>query len=458
MSSEINDYFGGNSSRKFEPIEDDELLELDDPVETEPEPSHDDDTGCQPELNADEAQAEVFDIAQPDCAADLKEGEREQDEDDSESDSVELPTIEQADEPAVAETSASENVDPWALLASDLGIQPTVAAKKPPVSEDQAEESRPAKAKKKKAGGTKSRRSAESGAKSPAPESSAGGGFAAGLFEDKPSPIVEEAVAEVETPQQPELESSPTRRQQEPDSRAAKADERDEPESEKPVEDFFGIGLFDEDQSAQPSKEILSEMFVPSGESFETPEVDEDLSASADEFRNEVVVEDVSESFDDDMIEFEVTELGGDDKGPRRARRRRRGRAEREPAETHSPPEEPESGRREKRRRGEVRDDERRPKKSRKTRAVQEEAELVESPVEAEARREKPGRRRKRRRDTEFEEERSDDVERREEKSRDSRKRPSIPTWDDAIGGVIEKNIQLRAKSSNSGKRRKRKR
>ena len=375
MPDDIFDYFGGNSSRKVEPLDESEMFEDLLPKKTEPEAiSNSDD---EPEIIEAELVAEHVDDVQDD----------------------ELVNEEIVQEEPAEPVAAN---DPWNDLASSLGLEPTP----------------------KTASETKG-----------------------STYE----PVVED------------------------DSSEATAD------TTKPVE-VFSVHREDDDDH-EPAQEVLSEMFVPaedpeaySEEREPIDDLDDDpfaafsgarrveVAAEPDETEFEEMEVSGSEDLDSDpnFVEFEVKDLGGpgeeereERKGRRRPRRRQRGGGDRADelqsdisgsedrgssrhAESHEEDREQESEERERGRRGgrrRVKSEERDDEPSRTSEHVRD--------------RESRSRSRNRGRDR-IREEQHDDGDRVDD--RDKKKKPRVPTWQEAIGVMIDANIKRHESNTNSGR------
>ena len=355
MTDEIFDYFGGNSPRKIEPIEQDDFFD-DLMPKTEEEPE---------KVDAEHVESVV-------------ESSQEKSIDDEPVEIVEAVKTDEEEKPAKRSH--------WDILASTLGLAPK-KSKKP----------------------EKNKKSAA-----------------------KAVPQADEPV--VEEPVKPAVSSISS-----------------DSETDSSVDSIFDL---ESDSEEEPATEVLSEMFVArESEEFESPveaieqtdtledddpfaafhrptEAQAEISNDTDDVEEDVENESSHLVVSDDFVEFEVKEFG-------------RGNSERD-------------GRRRPRKRKE--DQEPKPRRSRSRRDADEE---VENETSRRSSRSKRGR------------ERGDEVEEREisprsrkksrkdredaDRERDSesgRKKPKVPTWEDAICGVIDKNIKRHKTNSGRGRKR----
>ena len=393
MTDEIFDYFGGNSPRKIEPIEEDDFF-----------------GDLMPKKPAEINDADEEIVEEP---AVVEESVQQHSDEATEEFSAEASPesdVEEKDEPAPVKSH-------WDMLASALGLAP--------------------KKQKQKA---KPKDKSESKVKS----------------ESKPKPRSKPAKKTKEQP----IEAA--------DSSASNPGNAD--------------SIFDLEADARPkeqSGEVLSGMFVPKdADQFETPVESESYSRNKPELiddddpfaafhsptksTNESPSSDVDASVsvepeeeethlvvDDDFVEFEVREFGQGrgDRAPKRKSRRRPERNDRE--------EQPETTSRRKRpaRRDDVdRDEEsnRRGPRSKRDGGQRDSGPRDSRQREEVKEREGTRRKRKKSRNSRDEEMVHDDNE------GSNRKKPKIPTWEDAISGVIDMNIKRHKSNSGRGGRKRR--
>jgi hypothetical protein len=231
----------------------------------------------------------------------------------------------------------------------------------------------------------------------------------------------------------------------------------------------FGFGIFPTDSTEtdqtvdQPN--LLSELFVPSIGDFDAPDETEnrameDRAMEDDEIVDEALIErefaertgpsvaDIPEAADDDFVQFEIEELEypeeAESKERRPRRRRRRGNKDSQLG-SHSPTPIADSNKRD------ASGNRNRSSRDKQTDEARRSAELDrESLVEPSALADAL---------SDFDSDRDDslssedrDVDGISEKS--AHKRPKFPTWDEAIGGMIESNIQTRHSGGRGGRRR----
>ena len=379
MPDDIFDYFGGNSSRKVEPLDESEMFEDLLPKKAEPEAASNSED--EPEIIEAELVVQHSDDDQDDNLVNPESNDQE------------------------SEAAPVPSNDPWNDLASSLGLQPAAVSANPSREADctTVEDS----------------------------------------FEDESAEQVDDETLPVEV---------------------------------------FSVHR-EEDEEDEPAQEVLSEMFVPAEDpdaysSQREPEDDLDddpFAAFSGARRVDVADEDDEPEFDDvqssgdeeidsdpNFVEFEVKDLGGrvdedreERKGRRRPRRRRRGGDEDrtdEPQREFSSSDDRESSRRpESRDDDRDRQDDERGRGRRGGRRRAKSAERDEETVQSDASdRDREPRGKSRSRGREREHDRLDDDDRMDD--RDKKKKPRVPTWQEAIGVMIDANIKRHESNTNSGR------
>lgn len=394
MPDDIFDYFGGSSSRKVEPLDENEMFDDLLPGKQEIDTAADSESAAETEVVDAELVAEsVDDFDEVNESAAIKA------------------SAESADEP-------DQDDDPWSDLASSLGLDPTPA--KPAKPAKPADPVKPAEP-----------------------------------VVPRTSVVLGEVglVADLGAKEEPEPEV-------EKQDRASAADvfERDE----------------GDDQEQGMTQEVVSESFVPN----EDPEVysqremvddwdDDPFAAFSGSARRAVDdtpdsdLEDIDDDLDidseieidPDFVEFEVKDLGGrvdqerEERTGRRPRRRRRGRGDddtRETAPSDDRPEQQQAKRSDDR--GDSRN--RRSGRPRSGESVPQQDEVAD---ETKGNRQAGDRTRQRDRGQRAGESADDD--------RMQKKKPRIPTWQEAIGVIVDENIKRHESGASAGRggRRRRK-
>ncbi len=439
MTDELFDYFGGNSARKVEPLDDSELF---DDLKPALPASPSDDENQNVDLE-DEEEVEFVEKRAETVDAEAVQGT-----------SGQVTTTD--------DIQSSPAVDShWDLLASSLGIKPPPQPARSPVPGSSARSRRKPKNK---------RTRPEKQTSTPSVP------FGIGIYDDQPvqSPASSGRAESSIDPLSPEMEPQQT------------------------VEVFE---LEANSMSAENAvhENVLSEIFTGREEDFEREKI-EIVDVDFDDDMVDDLADDRADSLPDfsgpaahsasieegeDFVEFEVTDLEeSPERGPRRRRRRPRG-LKSEPAGREDRQDRNKSNSRNRTERtdrvkkSDTEPGERRgpPQRSHSTEDYVEpsietglefddEKLVTENRDQPAARSERTGRRRRRRGRKAVETSASstasydqDNIQIDDEEldGEDKKRKPNIPTWDDAIGNIIESNIQRhKSGSGNRGGRRRR--
>ncbi len=415
---EIYDYFGGTTKRTDDaagPVElsSDELdlpeppqpqveLETNEPETAEPEsvePVASEPEAVEPEMAMEQQTDDLLDSTQPTEPVETAAAAAGADSGQDDSDDYSFPTLEDLDvEPEPPRPRKKPK------RRSEKTTQPAAAPEIPaePVSETQDSESSPQPISDDAIGGHWNDLAAELGITSN------------DLDVDAPEEELEEIMDEAIDSQQPA-----------------------EPETFEPVqlpEDLSAVSSLFELHETSESEEVLSSMFVPSGDETLDDEVEPE----------ERVVDDIVVDTDEEFIEFNVQDLEDDDsESSDRRRKRKRKRVSSKESDSESG-DEPESRRRRRerpKRRQESDDQSPRPAKSESDDVVRDE------------------KRRRRRSKSRSRDDREENV---TEESRDTKvssgsskkSKKNVPTWSEAINSIVDGNMLQRKKSSGQRRRR----
>ncbi|MCH2180025.1 MAG: hypothetical protein MK106_14605 [Mariniblastus sp.] len=284
MTDEIYDYFGGNSSRKVEPLDESELFE---------------------------DEGETTDDADEKKAVEIVES----------NEVTETIEVVQATQESDGTTTVKEEVvateSHWDELASSFGIDaavPTPAPASPPPQKNRTSAKKP-KAKKKIA------------TKKPSTQAEVVE-FGAGLFGPDDTEVVSQQDASPEEDVKPGMDSSSTLDSNTASSEPVVVETETQTPQQSDVDDFFG---FDGPAASEGPGEVLSELFVPSPfDAFERPAEASERSAtpndgntSVEESASPVDAIQISED-GEEFFEFDVEDLVSNPEEKESSRRSRR--------------------------------------------------------------------------------------------------------------------------------------